>query len=325
MTDVAALAGVSHQTVSRVLNNPDTVSPPTRQRVERSIAELHYRRNLAARALAGRTSRLIGVLSDMGPWFGPTQSLVAIETGARAMGFLTTAGVLTDAADLGRTIDQFLDLGVEGAIVVSHDGPTLGAARTLAAQLPVCLVCSDGHETSGQVVVDQYGAARQAARLLIASGRRTIVHLAGPRDWFDAARREQGWRDELAGADLEQIVRPAGWRASEGHDTMTSLLASGVQPDAVFAANDMVALGAIRAATQAGLAVPADIAVIGFDDVDGSDQFLPPLTTFRQPFPALGVAAVEQLGKLLDGQPTESIVLHPELVVRASTGTPDPY
>ncbi|SER57946.1 DNA-binding transcriptional regulator, LacI/PurR family [Propionibacterium cyclohexanicum] len=323
MADVAARAGVSHQTVSRVLNDPGSVAPATRKRVESAIAELHYRRNLAARALAGRHARVIGVLSDMGPWFGPTQSLVAIERGARAMGYLTVAGVLTDAADLGTTVRQFLDLGVEGAIVIAHDRPTLGAARMLSGQLPVCLVCADGqHADTAQVVIDQYGAARAATRHLLDSGRRHIAHLAGPIDWFDAARREQGWRDELSDAGLDHIVRAAGWRAVEGYRATQSLLASGTRFDAVFAANDMVALGAIRAANAVGLRVPEDIAIAGFDDVEGADQFLPPLTSVRQPFPELGLAAVGQLGRLLAGQATEPVVLRPELVIRTSSASP---
>lgn len=320
MTDVAALAGVSHQTVSRVLNSPASVSPQTRERVEQAIDKLHYRRNLAARALAGRHARLIGVLSEMGPWFGPTQSLVAIETGARAMGFVTTAGVLTNTADLGRTVEQFLDLGVEGAIVVAHDAPTLAVAQTLSAQLPVCLVSADGEcEAAARVVVDQYGAARQATRHLIDSGRRHIAHLAGPTDWFDAARREEGWRDELAAAGLKAVVQPAGWRAVDGYRAMTALFDSGARPDAVFAANDMVALGVIRAAAETGMDIPQDLAVVGFDDVDGADQFRPPLTSVRQPFAALGRAAVEQLGVLLGGHRPSPIVLQPQLVPRASS------
>ena len=326
MSDVAALAGVSHQTASRVLNDHPSVRPETRQRVLDAIAALGYRRNLAARALVTRRSGTIGVLTSGSALFGPTSTLIAIESAARDLGLFVSLATSPawDADDVAGVLEHFTAEGVDGVVVVAAHDEAVEAVRSFGSPVPVVMVGPvDLPPPLRSVAVDQYTGARQAVRHLLDLGHRDVVHVAGPIDWLDARRRIEGWRDELATVGVVAgAAEPGDWSADRGYAVGRRLVA-GRLPTAVFAANDQLALGLLRAFAEAGLRVPEDVSVVGFDDIDGSAQFFPPLTTVRQEFARLGQRC---LGVLLEaisgaeGHATELVAT--SVVVRASTGPP---
>ena len=327
MADVAAVAGVSHQTVSRVLNNPETVRPDTRERVLVAIRALGYRRNPAARALVTRRTRLIGVIGPGEARFGPANTTVAIEEAAREAGYATTLTIIKDARyeTVEGALDYFLGLGVDGIVVIAARTQVAAAADALAGKLPVVMVAAGLRSTASLhvVAVDQELGARLATRHLIDLGHREIVHVSGPNDWFDARARVAGWRTEMRAAGLEvSALIAGGWDAVQGYDVARRLTREGRLPSAVFAANDQMALGMLRAFQEAGVRVPEDVSVVGFDDVAGSDYFSPPLTTVRQPFAAVGRRCIEVVLGALDGRRPSTTLISPELVVRASTAPP---
>lgn len=326
MSDVAARAGVSHQTVSRVLNSPELVRPETRERVLAAIQELGYRRNLSARALATSRTRLIGVVNPSGRLFGPSHMTMAIQEAARLAGYATiSAGTEHTAASPHDALEFFLNQAVEGLVVVAPTIEIAQATRGLSGTLPIVIIASglDAAPPTHVVAVDHEQGARDATRHLIELGHQDIVHIAGPGDWFDARTRAAGWRAELtdAGLPVPDLVH-GGWEASQGYRAAQDLLRRPTMPTAVFTANDNLALGVMRALHEAGLRIPEDVAVVGYDDVAGSDYYHPPLTTVRQPFSAVGRQAMEVLAAAIDGQAPDNILTRPELVVRESSGGP---
>lgn len=322
MADVAARAGVSHQTVSRVLNQPSLVRPSTRQRVEQAIAELGYRRNMSARALATRRSSLIGVVSPAVTLFGPSHMATAIQDAARQFGYATISAT-TGRTSPTEALDFFLTLGVEGIIVIAPTRQTATEASRLAGTLPVVAVAAGMGKVRPLhvVAIDNEQGARDATRHLIDLGHERIAHIAGPRDWFDARARIEGWRLELesAGLPVPDVIEGGGWGAADGHAAAQRLLEMADRPTAVFAANDDLALGAMRAFHTAGLRIPQDIAVVGYDDVANTAFYEPPLTTVRQPFDDLGRHALEALVATIEGRQPEGELSPPELVVRESS------
>ena len=325
MHDVAALAGVSHQTVSRVLNNHPSVREQTRERVLAAIAELGYRRNTAARTLVTRRSDVIGVVTSGSALFGPTSTLIAIERAARDAGLYVSVATVArwGAEPVSEVLEHFMAHGVDGAIVVAAHDEAVEAVRGFREQVPLVMVGPKGLPAPLlSVAVDQYAGAHMAVRHLVELGHGDIVHLAGPTDWFDARARIQGWQDALAehGLRADRLV-PGTWSADRGYEVGQELLA-GELPTAVFAANDQLALGLLRAFAEAGVRVPDDVSVVGFDDVDGSAHFHPPLTTVRQEFGPLGRRCLELLRAAIAGELVEGDLIEPSLVVRASSGPP---
>lgn len=337
MTDVARLAGVSHQTVSRVLNEHGSVRPETRARVLAAIAELGYRRNRTARALVTRRSGLLGIVTSGSPRSGPAGTLGAVEQAARAAGYFVSVAIAPepDPAAHGEIADAFLDQGVEGVVVIAPTPGVADVARTLAAQVPVLVVSAQVEDADADpggsvpvpeaavatVGVDQRAGARAAAEHLLALGHRDLVHVTGPLDWFDADARTRGWHEALDAAGVAPRPDLVGdWSAERGHAVGRDLLAD--LPTAVFTTNDLTALGVLRAFAESGVRVPEQVSVVGFDDLEGTSSFFPPLTTVRQDFHALGAAALGELVAAIEGRPVRSRQLAPELVVRASTGPP---
>lgn len=325
MHDVARQVGVSHQTVSRVVNGHPNVRPETRERVMAAISELGYRRNTAARALVTRRSGVVGIVTTGSGLFGPASTLLAVESAARDAGFFVSVSSLraADASDIAVNLEHFLDQGAEGVVVIAPWDEVAEAAGGFAVQLPVVLVAADAPVMPGfhSLSVDQEAGARMAVQHLLGLGHRRILHVSGPADWFDARARTRGYTRELLDAGLEPMEVVAGdWSAESGYAIGRKLKRSAL-PDAVFLANDMMALGFLRAMREKKIDVPGDISVVGFDDVLGSAFFDPPLTTIRQDFERLGQECLAVLGRVLNGSPDpDSDPLPPELVVRASTG-----
>lgn len=328
MMDVAAAAGVSHQTVSRVLNASAKVAPDTRQRVLDAIERLGYRRNSVARALVTRRSGTLGLITTTSTHYGPTSMLVSIELAASRAGyFLAVAPIDSCTPDtLGDAIDHMLGLAVEGIVILAPIEDIAEDLGTIRVSVPVVAVTSASTAESLGVVpvaVDQYEGARLAVEHLVSHGHTAITHLAGPSDWFEAQGREKAYCDVMARHGLTPCVYSTrGWEASVGFE-VGAAIANGTLPTAIFAANDPLALGLINAFTSAGITVPGDVSVVGFDDEPGARYFMPPLTTVRQDFRGLGEAVVTVMMHALEGRaPDAPTLLTPELVVRASTAAP---
>lgn len=324
MSDVAALAGVSHQTVSRVLNDHPSVRPETRARVLEAIARLGYRRNVAARALVTRRTGTLGVVTSGSALFGPSSTLIALEEAARDAGYFTSVATVAGwrGDGLDRALEHFLDQGVEGIAVVAAHDDAIAAVQRFAPPVPVVMVGPKDVPGLLSVAVDQVTGARLATRHLLDLGHRDVVHLSGPTDWLDARARVRGWREELEAAGVRPPEPVAGdWSAGRGYEVGRELVADGL-PTAVFAANDQLALGLLHAFAEAGVRVPQDVSVVGFDDVEGSAHFVPPLTTVRQEFRSLGPRCLEMLLGAIAGREVSSELVPPRLVVRASTGAP---
>ncbi len=323
MMAVAEHAGVSHQTVSRVLNSPDSVRPETRRRVQASIAALGFRRNLAARSLVTQLSGLVGIVWTGSGYFGPGSTVAAIEVAARAKGYsaLVTAVADQDEEELAAVFEAFRDRGVEGIAVVAPHQRMAELIRGAASGVPLVIVADMGPDPDFHVVsVDQAKGAEMATNHLLRHAA-TVTHVSGPLDWFDALARIEGYRRALDAAGIAPPKQWVGdWTANRGCEIGREMVATDSVPPAIFCGNDMTALGVMAGLREAGLEAPSDVAVIGFDDVDGAGFFSPSLTTMRQPFAALGTLCLEVLLRAIAGEAPAVHRLEPELVVRGSAG-----
>ena len=326
MRDVARIAGVSHQTVSRVINHHPSIRESTKQRVLAVMDELQYRPNRAARALVTSRSNTIGVLAaSAASLYGPASSISAIEDAARDAGYYVTVAHLgsLDHEDIVAAIDHLMAQAVEGVVVVAPQAPVLEAISAVSIGVPYVTMQTAGVLEGHELSVDQIAGARKATRHLIDLGHRRIVHLAGPQDWLEARARMKGFFDELDSAGLARTEAVLGdWTADFGYAAGRELLADrGVT--AVFSSNDQMALGVLHAIRDAGLEVPGDISVVGFDDIPEAAHFWPPLTTVRQDFGELGRRCIALLLADIDGvtSPVGEVV-QPQLIVRASTAHP---
>ncbi|MBT8159650.1 MULTISPECIES: LacI family DNA-binding transcriptional regulator [Arthrobacter] len=325
LEDVAERAGVSHQTVSRVINNHPNVSEGTRERVEAAIAELGYRRNTAARSLVTRRSQTIGVLASELAQYGPARTLLGVEHAARDAGYFVSIAALrtiTREAILD-AVRHFLDQAVDGIVVMVPHADTLSTLAEVNAGVPVVAVGSLGDAEVSGAMVDQKRGAELAVRHLIEQGHRRIGHVAGPRDWIDGAARAEGWRSALRTAGLDDDLLVEGdWSAGSGYE-IGRKIAGERTATALFVGNDQMALGLLRAFNEAGLRVPEDVSVVGFDDQPESGFFTPPLTTVRQDFEELGRRCMDLMLSSIDGgHSVGTTVVAPELVVRQSSSGP---
>jgi len=323
--DVARLAGVSHQTVSRVLNNHPSIRPETKQRVLDVMAELQYKPNRAARALVTSRSRTIGILSASSTQYGPASSIAAIEAAARASGYwVSTANIeSSDAASIADGLAHLAAQGIEGLVVIAPQARVFDTLARLSIDVPYVTLQSTGQETVRTLSVDQIAGARMATRHLIEQGHRGIYHLAGPQDWIEAEARMRGFLEEMSAQDVPTTAPILGdWTAQFGYYVGRELLT--VRDfTAIFASNDQMALGLMHAVRDAGLEIPRDVSIVGFDDIPEAAHFWPPLTTVRQDFPELGRRCVALLLGDIDPTATDHPgTIVPELIVRGSTGRP---
>ncbi|MGP8207737.1 MAG: LacI family DNA-binding transcriptional regulator [Acidimicrobiales bacterium] len=323
ITDVAKLAHVSHQTVSRVLNAHPNVTPLTRARVLAAIEQLGYRPNAAARALATGRSKTLGVVTLNTTLFGPVSTLYGIEQAARAAGYFLSVvspqsidrDSVRDAA--GRLADQH----VEGIVVIAPLVSATEALDGLPTNMPVVVVEGDPRVDLAAVTVDQVAGARAATTFLLSCGHRTVFHVAGPSEWQEAQGRVAGWLSALEGSGAEVTSALSGdWTARSGYRAGRSL--AGVpEATAIFVANDQMALGVLLALHECHRRVPEDVSVIGFDDIPESAYFTPPLTTVRQDFDQVGRASLRLLLDQIESgaRSVDRVMVPSELVVRRST------
>ena len=326
MADVASLAGVSHQTVSRVLNDSPSVSPKTRERVLDAISTLGYRRNLAARTLATGNSRILGVLVSSTTLSGPSGALLAIEQTARVNGYWVSMASLQNrgAEEVRDVISHFIDQGVDGIIAVTQTQQAVNATLQACGEMPTVLVTSGIVPPDRSTVdIDQKEGTHQAMTLLKGLGHTRIAHVAGPHGDLHAEARAAAWKDSLPSGLQDRCLKVEGdWSSGSGYRAAMSLLATNDPPTAIFAANDRMAFGVLRALNDREMKVPLQMSVVGFDDIEGSDCSIPPLTTVRQNHQDLGRAAMELLLEAMQGLPARSQKIPAQLIVRASTGVP---
>jgi len=327
MEDVAVVAGVSHQTVSRVLNDFPKIRPATRARVLAAIEELGYRRNTAARTLVTRRSGSIGVITAEMNHFGPASTMLGLESACRAAGYSVSLEGLPEisAAALRHAVDRVLDQGVEAVVMIVAHQEALALAQSLAIGVPLVMVEGDLSAAPLTAGVDQVAGARLATDHLLDLGHRSVLHLPGPADWLDAGARRQGWAMALQdrGAPVPELMVGGDWTSRSGYQATRAMLAGSPTATAVFAANDQMALGVLRALHEGGLRVPQDVSVVGFDDVPESGYFSPPLTTVRQDFPELGKKIMALVLRVLAGEAdTSEPLVEPLLIIRSSTAAP---
>jgi DNA-binding LacI/PurR family transcriptional regulator len=325
MADVAERAGVSGQTVSRVVNASPRVDPQTRARVEAAMTELGYRPHRAARALrTGRTQTLGLVVSTLAS-VGNSRMLQAVADAAATRSYALTVVTLGADGDVAAAFERLAEQEVDGAIVLNEATDLLREARLPAAGLRLVVVDAPQHarfnpeQRFSIVETDHAGGARLATEHLISLGHETVHHLAGPAGSFAAAERLRGWHEALvaAGVPAPCVVR-GDWTSASGFEAASTVLDAGAT--AVFAANDQMALGLLRAVAESGRAVAADVSVVGFDDVADAAQYRPPLTTVHQDFDALGSRAVAILVEGIEGGTAATFETVPtRLVVREST------
>ncbi|GAA3752730.1 LacI family DNA-binding transcriptional regulator [Micromonospora maritima] len=326
MTDVARLAGVSHQTVSRVLNGHPNVREQTRLRVQAAITELGYRPNRAARALVTGRSQVIGVVAQNTTLYGPASLLAALEQTAAEEGFAVTVASVRDLdrVSISAAVERHLAHRVAGIVVIAPVESAGEALEHLPKDVPLVTVDGDPRRPVPLVTVDQVSGAREATRHLLDAGHRTVWHVSGPADWFDSAGRIEGWREALAaaGAEVPPPI-PGDWSAASGY-RCGQMLARMPEVTAIFTANDHLALGVLRALHEYGRRVPDDISLVGFDDVPEAAYFIPPLTTVRPDFDAVARASLDLLLAQIESDTVGELrqTIAPTLVPRRSVAAP---
>jgi DNA-binding LacI/PurR family transcriptional regulator len=326
LADVAKRAGVSSQTVSRVLRDEPWVSDQTRARVMAAVRELAYHPNRAARTLVTRRSWTLGVLGLDVTVFGAVSPLIGFEREARLSGYGVSVSTVTSFTDRAVTaaVEGLLELHVDGLLVVALEAQAATSLHRLPHSLPTVAVEAGPDSGFDTVGLDQVAAARVAVQHLIDLGHRSIGHITGPSQRLEAQGRRTGWQTALADAGLhEGPCWDGDWTPQSGYAAGEAFSRSR-DCTAVFAANDMMALGFMSAVQQAGLRVPADVSVVGFDDLPESAYLLPPLTTIRQDLDEVGKACVALLLHRISapGEAPRRTVVPTQLVVRQSTTVP---
>ncbi|UAJ80208.1 LacI family DNA-binding transcriptional regulator [Leifsonia sp. ZF2019] len=324
--DIARLAGVSRQTVSRVLNGERYIKPSTEAQVRKVIDEHSWRPNSAARALATARSRTIGLLVSTRSHYGPFSAAAAIDEAARNRGYAIVTATLAreDDESIEAALDAFVAQGVEGVVVIAPQQRAHEALQRVTVRMPLVSLHWESADDGHVAALDQMAGARLATRHLIELGHTRIRHLAGPQDWKEAEDRMNGFLAELSDHDLPITAPILGdWTADLGYEVGLKILQ---HPDfsAVFASNDQMALGLIHAAADLGISVPEQLSIVGFDDIPEARHYSPPLTTVRQDFDSLGTRAITVLLAQIEGtgdSPADELPV-PELVIRSSTAPP---
>jgi len=332
--DVAAAAGVSHQTVSRVLNDRPDVAEKTRQHVLRIIEELEYQPNAIARSLSQQRSYALGVVTAGLSYIGPSRTLNGIIEQAERVGYALLLKELPhfDAQDLQPLFNSLIARQIDGIIwAVPEVGDNRAWIEDQLDTLPVPMIFMTMQARPGVtiVAVDNYAGGRLATEHLLQQGYRHIGHISGPLDWWEARQRKAGWQDALLAAGVpagDLHVEEGDWSSTSGEQAIGRLLASYPEMDAVFVANDQMALSVLQTACRQEIQVPQNLAVVGFDGLPETTHYWPPLTTVYQDQQLLGRTAVAELIQMIESSrkgkaQTEPrlILLQPELIERASS------
>ncbi len=326
MIDVARLAGVSQQTVSRVINGSTNVAPEMKDRVEVAIGQLKYRRNPAARALATNRTMNLGIISFGLTQFGPSLALSGIADEARRAGYATTLVTLgdVDRGSMRAAVEHLVSDSVDGIVVLAPVEAALDAiAGIYYAGVPLVVFEPGGREGATNITTDEVEGASVATRHLLDLGHETVWQVAGPKGWLGTRARLLGWSRELAQAGrVTNEVFAGDWTTQSGYDAGL-LIAGNPAITAVFVANDQMALGVLKALADRGLRVPEDVSVVGFDDVPEAGYYRPALTTVRIDFEEVGRLVVKRILDLMRGAALVSIPhVSASLIIRGSTAPP---
>ncbi len=331
---VAREAGVSTQTVSRVINERPDVAPETRRRVLAIIDRLSYQPSALARSLIRRRSHTLGVVTAGLQYVGPSHTLSGITAQAEAMNYSLLLKELPrfDTDDVEPILNNLLARQVDGIIwAVPEVGGNRAWLQNRLPGLPVPIIFLTMKPRAGLSIaaIDNYAGGRLAARHLLEQGYRHVAHLAGPLVWWEARQRKAGWADVLAESGLPVDDRQwveGNWSSRSGEQAFRQLLELYPDLDAVFVGNDQMALGVLQVACRQGLNVPRDLGVVGFDGIPESAYFWPPLSTVHQDLHQLGCTAVRQVINTIEAShdsdkdttmPASQI--EPKLIVRESS------
>jgi LacI family transcriptional regulator len=324
LQDVAELSGVSYQTVSRVINNHPYVSDETRKSVQDAIDTLGYRPSKAAIRLRSKTSKTIAIIL-YGSWFhGPVQTALNVEMAAKTSGFEV---IITNVTETEKQVTEALqmvkDWGVEGIImIVPAQGLAQSEIQAISGDVPVVYIDAHRSSSTASVNLDEAEGTRQIVEHLIALGHRDFCEISGPLNWFSAQVRHQACLQTFQAHGLDAPVHIEGnWTTPGGYQAARRLLEQGHPFTALIAANDNMAMGALYALHQHGLAVPGDVAVVGFDDIPEAAYFIPPLTTVRHNYIQLGTDGFDYLLQLMDDPETPIVqkTISPKLILRESS------
>jgi DNA-binding LacI/PurR family transcriptional regulator len=332
--EVASAAGVSTQTVSRVINERPDVSPETRKRVQEAIDNLDYRPSALARSLIRQRSHTLGVVTAGLRYLGPSRTLSGIAAAVEDAGYSLLLKELPrfDADDMSPIIEAFLSQHVDGIIwAVPEVGENHGwvTEDSLGLAIPIVYITMEPRSEISAVSIDNYMGGRLAMSHLLEQGYEHIAHLSGPLDWWEARQRKAAWRDALTEAGLEardEHWAEGNWSSESGARAFEELLSRYPEMDSIFVGNDQMALSVIQVARQRGLWVPKDIGIVGFDDLPESAYFCPPLTTIQQDQYSVARTAVREIVNTIEAGWSElepesprNIVLPPKLLVRESS------
>ncbi|HAT8015495.1 LacI family DNA-binding transcriptional regulator [Citrobacter rodentium] len=321
--DVANHAGVSYQTVSRVVNQASHVSARTREKVEAAMAELNYIPNRIAQQLAGKQTPLIGVATANLALHAPSQIVAAIKSRADRSGASVVISMVErhGAEACKAAVHNLLTQRVTGLIInYPLDENDAIAVAAACGDVPVLFLDVSDLAPVNSIIFSHADGARLAVEHLVEHGHQRIALLAGPHSSVSARLRLAGWHKYLAHHQRQPVAEAEGdWSAMSGFQQTMKMLTDGAQPGALLVANDQMALGAMRAISEFGLRPGVDISVIGYDDTEDSACYIPPLTTIRQDFPQLGEASVERLLKLAGGESAFGNQLLPVTLVKRKT------
>jgi LacI family transcriptional regulator len=340
--DVAAQAGVSTQTVSRVINNHPDVAPETMARVQAVIRETGYAPNMLARSLTQGRSHTLGVVCYGLDYFGPSRIVSAIEHQAAEMGYGISLNLIlepeTDDVDL--VLNNLRSRQVDGIIwAIPEVSNNRAWSRTRGSELPVPVILVGGQAGRAflpSIGIDNAAIGCLATEHLLAGGARNVGIVTGPPNWWEAQQRLAGWRQtiEAAGRQAEdRLIVEGDWTVSSGEQGLYQLLEKCPDIDAVFASNDQMALGVLYAAHKLGRKVPEDLSVVGADDLAEASHYWPPLTTVHQPLSDAGALAVQAIDQMIrksrqtrrsQESGLEVTMLRPQLIVRESSRRVEP-
>lgn len=323
LDDVAQLAGVSYQTVSRVLNHSEQVSPRTRAKVEAAMQQLNYVPNRVAQQLAGKATRTLGLATSDLALMAPAQIAAAIHERAAACGYHLVIAMANASGSAQDTVNELLAQRVDALLInLPLDAAQAAQVQQQCGSKPALFLDVEQHADVAQCQYQSESGAQQAVEHLVALGHRHIGVLNGPMSSASARARFHAWQQALAAHQLEPVcVLHGDWSAASGYQALLQLLPDSL-PQALLVANDQMALGAMRALHQHGVKIPAEMSVIGYDDTAESAWYQPPLTTVRQDLQQLGAVSVEWLLAELAGEGTQPERLETQLVLRETTAVP---
>jgi DNA-binding LacI/PurR family transcriptional regulator len=332
--DVARKAGVSRQTVSRVLNNRPDVSPDTRIRVQEIISEFSYRPNAIAQSLSRQKSFILGVVSAGLKFTGPSRTLSGITSKAEELGYGLLLKELASFSsnNVHPLLQWFMSHQVDGIIWAA---PEIEENRYWIKELlpeiniPINFLTMEKQENVTIVTMDNLAGAKMATEHLIQLGRKHIGHISGPLDWWEARQRKSGWEAALreSGRNITDKMWTTGnWSSKSGKTALTELMNKYPELDAVFVGNDQMALSVLQSAYEMGKRIPDDLSVVGFDGIPESEFYCPSLTTVYQNQNELGSVAVAELVLQIEKKLSENkliepkyITIQPELIIRQSS------